>query len=231
MTKFELEYWQHKAALLDPLAYVYMRPTSVPHTETVPTRAQWYCLNSWWLDADSVGDIQQFHRPLAVRQAVMFPGGTVIRYSNPNGSYSFAYWCRPERVVNKDPRYQQDPQGLYYQRLYTARRQVKHVLKMNQANSVAPFPQGFSYGLLLHVSCHDSPWVILTGPAQPGQDSAAMNVNLENSDSTPVQRFTIGNMLVPFSRSVFTEARLSTSGNGPDAMQGVVSYLQLPPGW
>jgi hypothetical protein len=232
MTPFEHEYWQHQAALLDPRAYVFMSPMDVPYVETVPPDTTWYCLNSWWLDADLVGDIQQFHRPLAIRHAFFFPAGTSIRYNNPNlGQYSSAYWCRPELVITSDRRYHHDARDLYFERLYKARRLTKFTLKMNSLSSTASFPTDLSNGLLLHASCHDAPWVILTGPAKPGQAGASVNVNIENSDGTPVQRFTIGNMLVPFSREVFTQAVLATGGTGADPMQGVISYLSLPRDW
>jgi hypothetical protein len=232
MTSFEHEYWQHQAALLDPRAYVFMSPTTVPYLETVPPNTTWYCLNSWWLDADTVGDIQQFHRPLAIRHAVIFPTGTEIRYNkNYLNAYAFAYWCRPELVVRTDRRYHHDARDLYFERLYKARRLAKLILKMNSANPTALFPSGMSNGLLLHASCHDAPWVVLNVPQQTGQAGAGINVNGENSDSTPVQRFTIGNMLVPFSCKVISGAMLSTNGQGADPAQGVVSYVSLPSDW
>jgi hypothetical protein len=234
----EKRYWQDQAALLDPASYVMRskQTQGAAWTETVPAGECWYFLNSFFVRV-SGGDAIYNHRVPDVAKATQLGAGTKIEFHS-DSAYSYHYTCRPELVICKDKRYQDDPKGLYYQRMNRLR-------SLPSLSHRVDFPSGSPYGvtadvlfpddlgaaMCLSYSNSNASWgaLIIAGGAL-----GAMNVGNEISDD---HQNRIGERtMFPFARSVFTGLRArggSVLGGNDPYIKGnaQITYCKLPADW
>ncbi|MCA6102789.1 LamG domain-containing protein [Bradyrhizobium australafricanum] len=223
----ERAYWNDRAALLDPAAYVFWK--GLNFSVTVPAGEMFYVVNAWATKIQ--GSNQWYHRDIGTDECFPVPPGTTI---SSNGlADSFLYVCRPA-LVTGDPAYA-DPKGLYYTRLNALRSIALSQVSASQAAGAAAgtsattfFPPDFNDGMLAQVSVMDSAWCILLDALGRG----ALNTCIEISDLHQFRP--TKTLLTPFRRAAFPSIQCvggSVSGNATDTIvggSGVVSYYKLP---
>lgn len=226
MTAEEVAYWQDQAALLDPDAYVYTAGTG--NSQTVPTGERYYMVNGWKLDTSGGGSLW-YHRFAHVDRALLLPDGTTIT----NGTDGFMYICQPELVVDNvsDDRYsdyQNDPRGLYFERLMRIGELVMFQLGATVTGSgqtQVAFPTDFTDGLVLQVSSHDVAWLIMHDDT-----NGNMNTLNEIGDSSPI-RFAEA-CLFPFKRTGSSGFReIMIQGVSEPEGTATLTYVKLPSDW
>lgn len=232
----EKRYWQDKAALLDPKAYVFKTKIALGsgYSETVPDGECWYFLNAFFVRIGG-GDAIYNHRVPDIDKATPIGAGTKIEF-HADSSFSMYYTCRPSLVICADQRYQDDPKGLYFLRLarmnslssFSARVHVPAGAPYGTSSDEA-LPTDFEGALCLSYSNHDVSW------GGVANQYSAMNLGNEISDD---HQNRIGERLMfPFSRSVFPRlrARGGSVGGAPGSpyMKGNVqiTYCKLPADW
>jgi hypothetical protein len=224
----ELRHWQHRAALLDPLAYVFGINTGSEQNTTVPADTTHYVVNAWYCDLFgnvTTGGVSWFHRHAHIHSAHPMPPGTMLSTSSTAGS--FWYVCKPELVIAADDRYTDDPRALYFERLERiatelTQHQIGTTRTDNGTTDVA-FPADFDYGLGLHTTAHDVAWLIL----EHSSGSGGMNTQNEISDTERI-RFAEPT-LFPFARATFpnVSVRGATQAEG----RATLTYAKLPADW
>jgi hypothetical protein len=249
--------YAHRAALLDPRAYVYEIGAAV--NSTVPDDEIWYVVNAFGMDCIGTNSVGQravwYHRNPHYEHAYPIgPGTTLQSYisipDGVDGSTDFVYYCRPSLVIDTDARYRDDPRGLCHQREYAL-----HALPIRRAfarvdqgavhptQPLEPFDWGSSsalYGVLRHSSCSGGSWVAMYG-STAASAFLAINLNEEISDLHS-QRFTT-NCIVPFTRKQtgangFEGLKLASGnvagtagGVTNETNWGVLDWSILPEGW
>jgi|GEM_PF-5687554 len=179
-------YYANRAALLDPRAMVYLHP---PFYATVPEGEAWFLMNAFFCDAflrngtratNSNGDYAHFeHRNPHYENALPIGPGTTLAqfvhygYTNAVGAASY---CNPKLVWQIDPRYQDDPEALYYERLeklhrIEVRKTWARIPQGSPAGSIAYEKLDWSgsdadYGILRHTSTSDAAWVDFAGTTE-----------------------------------------------------------------
>lgn len=170
----EDRYWATQAALLDPRAYE-LHSTLVGGLDiTVPEGETWHAVNSFAVyfnepvvyaqDAYPLHRRSGFLRTLDSRRAFTLPAGTRIR-SNTNISDAYIHVAIPERVWAIDARYQEDPRGLYFDRMDQLRTlPVRELVAeatggggLTDVVRVA-IPTDFTAGMLIASSVYDASW-------------------------------------------------------------------------
>lgn len=231
MTIDESTYWQQRAALLDPLTYVY----SEGGTITVDAGKTWFALGFWGY-RDLAANRSLYHRRPDTQKPLIMPAGSV--WTADAGTSSILY-CKPELVVGVDGRYANGPlaRALYFTRLnrlsaIAVATLTAHVVAgTGYGNSVTTnFPGDFTYGLITHVTSFDIGWTALLAAS----GTTAFNLDTEPSDNHQM-RFTHQPML-PFARATFpsikSHAATISGGNGvPLDGFGTVIYHKLPADW
>lgn len=220
----EKAYWQVRAALLDPLAYSFLSGSGA--STTVDTGETWYTLEEWRREA--AGSQIAFHRePDAINgNAVPYKAGETITLQTI-GTGPHAYICKPADVIALDSRYDDDPRGLWFERVMRLETELTHydLGHANTGSSVvtSSFPADFTNGMILHASSHDVAWTILHDNAT----TYGINLNSEVSDTDRIrfaQRVT-----VPFVRTAFP--KVSSRGVSESEGMSNVRYVKLPGDW
>lgn len=233
MSDAEKNYWRDQAALLDPKAYEFVTGSQIPDWSiTVPQGETWYSLNLWNV---VINGVTFYHRVNDARRPLLLPSGTTLsQLSGSNASY--AYLCKPSLVMN-DPRYQNDPKGLYFSRLHRLRNLALHALSVQipsgsglGLNVTEDFPEDFEDGLVVHVSQHDISWL--------GLSMLSATLNTLNEISDDHQQRVAESVFIPFRRSIFPFIRAraaSVLGQQSEfsslAGTGAVLYYKLPSDW
>lgn len=224
MTADEVAYWQDQAALLDPNAYEYVFASSTSRTVTAGQR--WYLVNGWHLSASGAGTTW-FHRPADVNRAMILSAGTTISTGNPGGGNTpFMYLCKPSLVTGSDSRYNDDPRGLYFDRVMRLGELTQYRLgTTNTGGSVTDvaFPTDFTDGFGLHTSTHDVAWLIL----KESGDAGGMNTHNEISDTDRIRW--AEPTLFPFKRTTFPE--IAVRGANQSEGRATFTYVKLPNDW
>lgn len=236
MSTHEKRYWQDQAALLDPLAYVFCTKAvqGSGFVETVPVGEQWYFLNAFFVKVSGNAELYN-HRTPDVAKATPLTAGTKIEF-HADSSYAMHYTCRPERVISKDKRYQDDPKALYFSRLHRLRSLQTFVQSVSIEDG-APygvtndtvFPTDFANAIVTSYSNSNMSWGGITG------DYGAMNLGPEMSDDH--QNRWGERTLFPFVRGLFPKMR--ARGGSISGAQNVpyikgncqVTYVKLPTDW
>jgi hypothetical protein len=236
MESNEKTYWQHKAALLDPKAYV-LKAKNLQGSaffEVVPQGECWYVISAFYVRIAS-GLSRFTHRVPDVDQATMLTAGTRIEF-HPESQWSMYLTCRPALVVGVDQRYEDDPRGLYFERMQRLRVLPSFNIRAQVASGTpygsnidVPFPADFETAMCLAYSSDDVSWAVLAGTA------TAMNLGNEVSDD---HQNRIGQrVLFPFSRAMFPALRTrgcSVSGAVGEPYiygNGQIVYCKLPADW
>jgi len=233
---YEKTYWQHKAALLDPKAYVLKAKNldGASFFEVVPAGECWYAISTFYVRIAS-GLSRFTHRVPDVDKATMLTAGTRIEFHSES-QWSMYLTCRPALVVNTDSRYIDDPRGLYFERMQKLRDLPSFNIRVEIPSGTAYgnntdvlFPNDFSEGMCLSYSSDDVSWAGLAGPAT--------SMNLGNEVSDDHQNRIGQKTLFPFSRTMFPKLRArggSVGGAvGSSYMygNGQIVYCKLPPDW
>jgi len=217
----QIAFWQDQAALLDPLAYEFVKGSAVSRTNS--DGRPWYLVNAWNVAAVSPG-ARRFHRSIDVERATPVPdGATITTAADP--TYDF-YVCKPKTVVDADARYTNDPMGLWFSRMRQLGTLPQYHLGGTATDSSGhniAFPTDFDYGMLLEVSVMDLAWLILFY----SDGTTGVNVLGEVSDTVGIRW--AERCVVPFNPDTFPNIRLQGVGSGSGAGNAV--YLKLPGGW
>ena len=237
VTPAETAHWADKAALLDPDCYVFQEGAN--WSLTVPTGKTWYMINAWALrkPAAPFQNYKWHHRPLDSEQAIPMPAGFTFKADD----FGYAYYADPSIVQAGDQRYQDDPRGLYYERLERLKtlpleEVCAHIpagTSINNSFLLASFPTSAERILITHIDCHDGCWIILQS-GDLNNITSALNTQMELDDVRP-QRVT-SSVLAPIKRSVHPHIRLGTgtlpggTGQSYDGW-GSVKFVQLPSDW
>lgn len=221
MAADELEHWQLRAALLDPLAYTLLNGSGA--TTTVPVGETWYVVSGWQVDAGAATLFQRKPDVLTENFFTLTSGETLTLEANAG---AHVYICKPATVIAADSRYTTDPRGLYYGRRRQLDEATQHNLGHTNAGTTSlttTFPTDFTYGAVVHATAHDVAWV---GLEEVGA-THALNLNNEISDSDPI-RFA-ERICLPFARATFPKMK----SRGAASAQGSanVRYVKLPSGW
>lgn len=238
----KLQYWQHQAALLDPLAWTYKRGRAIKHT--VPAGCTHYTTNLIFVKgavAQNGKPTTFYHRSADLHLAWALPGGLTIQGTeDPQKptALSYFYICEPEKVIGSQARYYDDPEGLYYKRLQGLRQLMPRVLSVRveagQPMTIDPrrdFPNDFDRAIITHVSAEDIAWCVLMRPGNNG----GINLVWELSNDHRMRQ--AHSILVPFQRSVFSSLKVAAANTLGDpsrpAMEGygTVHYVVLPDDW
>lgn len=219
MTADEVTFWQQRAALLDPDAYVF----TIGSGSTVTATDPWFLVNGWNIASMSSG-VRWFHRSLDVDLAMPIAGGVTLTHAALAGALT--YVCKPELVISGDSRYTDDPRGLYFDRITQLGTLTQHHLGATatgsgQAN--ASFPGDFTDGFIVSVSTMDLAWLIMLDSTEAG----GLNTFGEVSDADPI-RFA-EKVFVPFKRTTFPKVLVQGVSLATGA--GNVVYVKLPGGW
>ena len=223
MSEAETQYWQDRAALLDPAAYEFIQGNSI--SRTVPAGEMWWVVNAWWCEVIESGGGTWFHRQANVDQALPLSGGTTIVTDDVKPG-AFAYICKPALVTATDIRYTDDPRGLYFSRVRRIQTLTMHQIGATATSTTTPeasFPTDFTSGLALHTSAHDVAWLILLNASGSG----ALNTVNEISDSDPI-RFAEPTVF-PFTRATFPE--IAVRGVSLAEGRATLTYVKLPADW
>jgi hypothetical protein len=232
---YEHEYWQHKAAMLDPAAYQF---TSVPtngagYTQTVPAGETWYLLNGFYITING-GANSYFQRVPNVDSAVPLTAGTVIGF-HAASSFGYAYICKPS-LVTAGARYA-DPRALYFERMHRMGTLTQYAISSAVASgaayatqSITAFPADFTNGLCVGYSIFDVSWGGLENPGV-----GTLNLNNEISDDHQLR--IAERVVLPFARGTFPNFKVrgaSVSGAAATtciAGNGQIIYIKLPADW
>lgn len=231
----EKKYWQERAALLDPRAYVLRSKANLGagYSETVPEGENWLLINVFYCRIAG-GPLFYNHRVPDIDAAVPLTSGTRIEFHS-SSSYSMYYSCRPQLVIASDSRYEDDPKGLYFDRLNALKNIQSSVIGVNIPygtangnNTDSLFPADFDDAICTSYSANDVSWAGLAGNA------GAMNLGNEISDDH--QQRQGHKVLFPFSRSIFPRLRCrgsNAAGNTGSYMSGngQITYVKLPSAW
>lgn len=169
----------------------------------------------------------------------MLPPGFVLQTEDYD--FGLAYYAAPSIVQVGDTRYQDDPKGLYFERLQKLRSTpMEHInthipvgaLPTNPAYRRASFPVTCERIMLRHVDCHDGCWLTLCN----ADFTHSMNTQDEVDDVRPI-RFT-KSMMVPILRSLHSGIYLGhgvASGNSALGSTyngwGTAMFQRLPADW
>jgi hypothetical protein len=226
MSADEVKFWQDQAALLDPLAYVFLHGTSQTHTVAADERD--YLMGGWLVQPITSG-APWFHRKVDIDNAVMLTAGTAVTTDASNaGSYMLI--CQPSLVTGSDSRYTSDPRALYFTRWITIGTRTEYdagvsITASTNGFASLDFPTDFTYGLALHTSQHDISWV---GLQHTGADLTMACLDEIGDNNT--SRFT-SRTLFPFTRATFPTVYGRGASGGVDTGRGNVTYIKLPGGW
>lgn len=219
MSADEETFWQQRAALLDPAAYVWTLGSAATVTATEP----WFLVNGWNVAAMTSG-ARWFHRSLDVDLAMPLKAGVTLTHAAVAQAYT--YVCKPELVTGADSRYTSDPRALYFDRITQLATLTQYHLGAAATGSssvTATFPTDFTDGFLVAVSAMDVAWVTL----YDSTEVAGLNTLGEVSDTSAI-RFA-EKVFVPFDRTVFP--KILVQGVSIAAGAGNVVYCKLPGGW
>jgi hypothetical protein len=228
MSADERAYWQEKAAMLDPRAFVHVLDANFD--VTVPAGERWWLFNAWHARMGDDGGDFYLRNPA---RPMLMPEG--LNLQGTGWSNAFIYYCRPALVIGSDPRYDNDPKGLYFERLA---RLPGFVLNEIYAATTAgsssqspktPFPSDFDYGLVVAAQAHDTAWAILA-------NASAGLCNLMNEVSDAHQWRSAEAFMLPFDRTIFTHMQTNSTtvaGSGTSYIDGTAAlmYYKLPLDW
>lgn len=228
-TDAEKAVWQVRAASLDPAAIVHLNVDSGWSGSTVPVGETWHARS---LVNCQIGGTQcaNIYAP-SESDILPLPEGTVIG-NGLAGSY-FTYVNIS--LVSSDLRYDEDPKGLYFERINRLK-ELTVFVNSAAVSSGQPagttidsnFPANFTNGLIVSQSLDDCHSFFLRGTnAEIPLYSTVPNNLAVSFSSTP---------MLPFVRTTFT--RVSAVGGNRDndssntvAGEGVVNYVKLPGDW
>jgi hypothetical protein len=222
----ETAYWRTQAALLDPRAYVFLRDEGHTMDVTVPAGHAWYVANMFQV---LIGEPQilsedgyagqypsGFVRPCDARLPLVLPAGTRVR-SNVLRNGGYVYYADPALVVDGDPRYENDPRGLYFERLQRLTTlPIRDVVIEWISNGItgkefaATLPDDFDGAIVVNASTYDAPWVLLGG------------INLLDEINNNHTTRTARSLMCPFRRETFSTVHTiagNYAGKAGDTLQ------------